>query len=217
MAMKRSTRLRRVALGLVAVVILVVLAAAYGERRRTASARAQMDSFEIIDDNSRPETADFWYMVLIEPGTSPEQIEALGRGIIKGAMDERPLHKIRLWFYDYPELADDAGPPLGEMTFGPLTMGPANPVEPGEYDRMSLLVDLPEKDWAVRPSQSDVDVWVYRHDLPWNGQLPGKGMTRLDWGRLTAKEFHLTVSEVRASLKAVNEWVPYLQGGRSTF
>lgn len=155
-----------------------------------------------------------FYKIVVEPGATPDELKAICQTLIAKAEHGPPFTFMWLTFYDYPQLANYAGPSLGWARFGgPETYGwtrpsphgptPAPAVSPGDYRAMTLETHLLAKDWALRPSQEAVNVWSYWQQLVYRrGHLTGE--QRL---RLVARRFQITVNQVLDDAGAVNDWV----------
>lgn len=192
----RRSRRKLAATSGVCVVLLGALAACGGGASATAT---QVPGYRVIHIEAGPNHP--LYQILVEPGITPDQLRAITQAVIQKAQGGRPFSLMWLTFYDYPQLAPYAGPSLGWARFGPGSKF----AQSGEYNLMSLSTYFVAKDWAQRPSQAEVNAWAYWKQLYWR---PGHiaDLTHGQLGRLVAKRFGMTVSQVYAAVRAVNAW-----------
>jgi hypothetical protein len=183
------------------VVVCCVIATglmACGSAHRVAAHASPTPSYRVLTSSHGDSAV---YAIEVHSGVTRAQLAAITEAVIVQAKKVHPFLILWLEFYDYPQLAEYAGPSLGWARFGP---GSKFAVA-GDYDKMSLTAHFLTKDWSKRPSQDEVGVWTRWQKLYWKpGHVGDLSPTQLD--RRVAKQLQLPVERVHAAVRAVDAW-----------
>lgn len=138
--------------------------------------------------------------VVVNEKASTEELKKLSRDIIEQAKKEKKFNAIVIGFYDYEEYIG-SGYTLGKVEYAPGgDWSEARTVKAGDYKKMDYNYDLYEKDWSLRLTQDEAEIYG-------------------DWARLiseekpeaealneTAKKNNITTEKIKEILSRQSTW-----------
>jgi len=202
---------KKIALVLMGILgLLILLLASIG-----AFSEGEMDitnyDYEVAEKNEYPTGAAkrySWDIVINEPLTK-KQLEELAMIITDEAKEDLSFNALTLGFYDYKEYIG-TGYTLGSATFAPKgDWSEANTVRIGDYDSMEFNFELKEKDWNLKLSDSEVEIFKARKDLYMSysenvkpGELPDETLVNKE----ISEKFGITEEKVNEIMKKQLIW-----------
>lgn len=196
-----------------ALLLLALLAAGCGQSTSASSSLSPSASpstggYRVLEKSwSSPREHPYViYDVLVPAGSSRRDLREIAAEVVAQAKRGKSFVYLWIFFYDYAELSEYAGPPLGRVRYGGTTIGRSQ-TEAGDYPEMVYTYRLTHRDWDRRPSQRDVTWWGYPKDLYWRAQRHGKEISEARLTRMTARHFGVSTAAVRAAEARVDAWV----------
>lgn len=192
------------------------------ERERASNAASQtsqpksvaqtLPAFKVerVEDVSVGATPRFDYRVVVSGKPTPAQLTQIAEAVFGQAKAKQPFAALRIGFYDYPEYA------TREFTLGQVEYAPdgdwakASTIEPGDYDAMKPVTDLPTKDWSKQLTPGEVKVWAaWWTEYDKRAEAIGGAANAVDEVGLTAdiaKATGTASAEVKAVLFKQSAW-----------
>ena len=149
----------------------------------------------------------FIWSVVVDEEVSVTDLELISKEVIEDAKKGEEFNAIAIHFYDHDEYIGK-GYTLGQAEYAPDgDWSKADTISTGNYKKMDYKFDLREKDWSIRLSQEEMDVYgvwqVIYMEKAEEVDLPDEDGVTAE----VAEALDITSEEVKAIVHKQSNWM----------
>lgn len=129
-----------------------------------------------VSDISIAGAKRYAYKIVISEEVTVDQLKEVCDYLVETKKESRPYNAMAIYFYDRTEYTSEM-PALGYAMYAPYAdWGKAADVKTGYYSNMSFDYHLLRKDWTLKLTDDEVEIWKAWIDLydkkAWSEDLP---------------------------------------------